>query len=240
MRRVILALLFCIPLASAGARTLAGRWEGWVDIPGRELPLVIDLAPDSTNAWSGSIILPGLDVKGAPLANVVVTTAAVRFDSGDALDEGPEGTAAFRAHLNADGRLVGEMRQGGNLANFVLKLTGPAQVETAPRSTPVAADLEGTWSGEYELGGYARHVTLNLHNHGGAAATAEFVVVGKQTTELPVDLVTQEEDVLRIESHRYRIRFEGRIAKSGEIEGTFEQGTLDLPLVLRRAAGGRS
>jgi hypothetical protein len=240
MRRVVLALLFCIPaLASQAAPTVAGRWEGRVEIPGREMPIVVDLAPDASGAWSGSIVIPGLDVKGAPLGNIFVTGAAVRFDIGDALGAAPN-RAAFEARLNGDGRMVGKMLQAGNVARFALQKTGPAQVEFPRRSTPVAPELEGQWSGDYELGGYARHVTLNLHNHAGAAASAEFVVVGKQTTNVPVDLITQEGDLLSIESHAYGIKFEGRAVKSGEIEGTFEQGAFDLPLVLRRSAGRNS
>jgi len=151
MRRVVLALLFCIPaLASQAAPTVAGRWEGRVEIPGREMPIVVDLAPDASGAWSGSIVIPGLDVKGAPLGNIVVTGAAVRFDIGDALGAAPN-RAAFEARLNGDGRMVGKMLQAGNVARFALQKTGPAQVEFPRRSTPVAPELEGQWSGDYEL-----------------------------------------------------------------------------------------
>jgi hypothetical protein len=62
------------------------------------------------------------------------------------------------------------------------------------------------------------------------------VVVGKKTNNLPVDLVTQEGSFVRIDSHEIGISYEGRFRKeSGEINGTFIQGGLELPLVLRRA-----
>jgi hypothetical protein len=96
--------------------------------------------------------------------------------------------------------------------------------------------LEGEWIGEYELLGYPRHVTVRLTNHAGGGATSEFVVVGKKTNNLPVDLVTQQQDFIRIESHETGINYEGRFRKdSGDITGTFEQGPLEIPLVLHRA-----
>jgi hypothetical protein len=57
--------------------------------------------------------------------------------------------------------------------------------------------------------------------------------VGKLTTKLPIDFVTEEEGVLRIESHPYGITLEGRVAKD-RIEGTLEQGPVEVPITLRR------
>ena len=125
--------------------------------------------------------------------------------------------------------------QAGNTAPFTLEKTGPPQVELPVRSTSIAKEFEGEWKGEYELFGYPRHVTIKLANRADAAS-AEFVVVGKKTNSLPVDLVTQEGSFVRIDSHEIGISYEGRFRKeSGEINGTFIQGGLELPLVLRRA-----
>jgi hypothetical protein len=136
----------------------------------------------------------------------------------------------------ADGNsamLAGEFTQAGNRAPFTLRRTGEAQVDPPRRSTPVTAALEGTWVGRYEMG-YSRQVTLKLANAAGIG-TAEFVVVGKRTTNLPISLVTESDRYLRIESAETGISFEGRIsADRREISGNFEQGPLEAPLVLRR------
>jgi hypothetical protein len=241
MRPTIGALLLCFPaiVASAG-QTPAGRWEGVTHIPGRDLPLIVDLAQDGAGAWAGSVIVPGLGIKGAPLSNIIVNNADVGFDLGSALGSPPYGPATFRARLTEGDGMAGEMRQAGNVANFSLKRAGPAQVESSPRSTAVGRELESQWSGEFELGGYPRHVTITLENHADAGATAKFVVVGKRTTDLPVDLVIQHGNFLRIESQANQVAFEGRIVKDGEIRGTFEMGPLELPLVLRRSTGSPS
>jgi len=234
-----LACLWCLPEIARGAvPPPEGRWEGQVKIPGNELRLVVDLAQGSGGAWSGSIVIPGLGIKGVALSNIVATDTDVSFDLGKVLGSPTQGPARFNAHLTSPDRVTGEMRQAGNVAKFALARSGQAHVEASPRSTPVGRDLEDRWIGEYELGGYPRHVTLALENHAAAGASAKLVIIGKATNDIPVDLVVQNGDSLRIESQATGIAFEGRIGNgASEIRGTIELGSIELPLVLRR--GGK-
>jgi len=235
-----LACLWCLPEIARGAvPPPEGRWEGQVKIPGNELRLVVDLAQGSGGAWSGSIVIPGLGIKGVALSNIVATDTDVSFDLGKVLGSPTQGPARFDAHLTSPDRVTGEMRQAGNVAKFALARSGQAHVEASPRSTPVGRDLEDRWIGEYELGGYPRHVTLALENHAAAGASAKLVIIGKATNDIPVDLVVQNGDSLRIESQATGIAFEGRIGNgASEIRGTIELGSIELPLVLRR--GGKT
>ena len=229
---LVLAFLIASVLVCRAEGTASGRWEGTVQIPGMELKLIVDLAQDNRGAWIGSITIPGLNVKGSPLADIAVKDSDASF----AIKTGRGLQATFQAKLNVDGALSGDFAQAGNMAPFVLKKTGPAQVELPPHNTAIAKEIEGEWKGEYEVLGYPRHVTVKLMNRVAGGATAEFVVVGKKTTNLPIDLVTQEGDSLMIDSHEMGISYEGRFKKdAGEITGTFLQGPIEIPLVLRRA-----
>jgi len=132
--------------------------------------------------------------------------------------------------------MTGKFLQAGNSAAFRLTKTGPAQVELPIRSTAVSKELEGEWKGDYELTGYARHVTIKLSNRGAGGATADFVIIGKKVNNLPVDLVTQEGDLLTVESHATGLGYEGRFDKgSGQLKGTIAQGPLEVPLNLTRS-----
>ena len=239
MGRIAVALMMCSSaLASHAAPALEGRWEGAIRIPGNDQPVVVDLAPASGGGWTGSIILMGLAIKGAPLANIAVTDAEVSFDMGALLNDANSGPARFTFHSLSANAMAGDMRQAGNVADVALARTGPAQVELPVKSTAVGNDVAREWQGEFELLGYPRHVTITLENHANAAATAKWVIVGKRTTDLPVDLVVQDGDTLRIESRASQAAFEGRVfAQTGEIKGTIELGPLELPVVLRRAGG---
>ncbi len=237
MRRTSIALLACLPLLAGGAAPpLEGRWEGRILIPDNELPVVVDLALGPAGSWTGSIVIPGLGIKGVALSNLMVTGTGVSFDLGNVLRSPTLGPAGFSAQLRAGDTMAGEMRQAGNIAKFAARKTGPAQVESPPQSTPVRRDLEDRWLGEFELGGYPRHVTITLENHADAGATAKLVIVGKMTNDLPVDLVIQQGDMLRLESQATQITFEGRVVVAAdEIRGTIELGSIERPLVLRRA-----
>jgi len=240
MRRALIIVALCVPTAALCA-TPEGRWAGSVAVPGRELPLVVDLAPEPSGTWAGSFIMPGLGIMGAQLANIVVTVDGVTFDTGTRLTSDAYGPATFRAHLSPTGAMTGEMKQGGNTAPFSLVRSGVAQVDRAMRGTPVDPNLATTWTGDYEMGGYPRHVTIAFANHPEAAATATFVIVGKRRNELAVDLVSAEGDFVRIESQANQAAFEGRLAKEGgELKGVIELGTLEVPIVLRRASGRTS
>jgi|SRR6266404_896474 len=232
--RLILAFLFASVLICRADEAVSGRWQGSVQIPERELNVVVDLAQNKSGMWIGSIILIGLDVKGAALGDIVSKDSELSFTLKHALGAARVGPAQFKGHLDANGTLKGDFLQSGNTAPFILKKTGPSQVEFPPRSTAIAKELEGEWKGNYELFGYPRHVTIKLTNHEAEGARAEFVVVGKKTNNLPVDFVTQGGDFLTIDSHETGISYEGRFV-TGEIKGTFTQGPIEVPLVLRRS-----
>lgn len=233
--RLFATIFFASALLSQGAESAAGRWEGSAQIPGRELKLIVDLSEEGGKGWVGSIIIPGLAIKGAPLIDRKASGPDLVFEIKGALGNERVGLAEIQAHLTADKHLEGTFKQGGNTAPFVLEKTGPPQVELPPRNTAVSKELEGEWKGEYELMGYARHVSMKFTNRGEEGAGLEFVIVGKKTNNVPVSLVTQEGDFLSIKSDEFGMLYEGRFRKeSREINGTLTQGPFEVPLVMRR------
>jgi hypothetical protein len=222
-----------------------GRWEGEIQIPGAPLVVILDLAKDSATTWKGSVIMPGLGVKGSPVSDISVSESRITLELSKVMASGDGAPAPrIKAWMTGADAMSGEFVQGGNTAVLKLKRVGPAQVEPAPKSTAVAGEFEGTWVGRYEMDGYPREVTLTLSNHPQAAATADLKIVGRQAHEVPVDLVVQDAQFLRIEAGQARIAFEGQWhAQTGEMQGSIQVGANEAPLVLRHAtptAGGKS
>jgi hypothetical protein len=224
--RLIVMLIVAAALPSRAGDAISGRWVGTARIPGDELPVVVDLAPQN-GAWVGSIIIPGLGLKGAPLTDIEVEPVDVKFAVKGALG------IALNLHLISNDKLAGNFEQAGNRAPATLQKVGPPQVEYPPRSTPVAKELEGEWKGDYEMLGYTRHVSIKFANHPDSA-TADFVIVGRKHNVLPVDLITQEGDLVAIDSHEMGFSFEGRL-RDGKLTGAIRQGAMETPLVLLRA-----
>jgi hypothetical protein len=233
--RLVATILLAAAALSQAAESAAGRWEGVAQIPGQDLRLIIDLANEEGKGWTGSIIVPGFGIKGAELVDLHGRGGDLAFAIKGALGNERSGRAEIQAHLTGDGHLAGDFKQGGNSAPFVLTKTGPAQVEPQPRTTAVAGELEGEWKGDYEMMGYARHATMKFANRGAEGAALEFTIVGKKVNNVPVTLVTQDEDFLTVKSEEFGITFEGRFNKAaGEIKGTLSQGPMEAPLILRR------
>ena len=151
---------------------ISGRWEGTAQIPDDEVSLVVDLAQEN-GAWVGSIIIPGLGVKGAPLTDINMKPPDVNFAVKGALG------IQLKLRLDVSGKMSGDFQQAGNRATTTLQKTGPPQVESPPRNTAVAKELEGEWNGDYEMLGYTRHVSIKYTHRQTTGVTANFVIVGR-------------------------------------------------------------
>jgi hypothetical protein len=230
--RLIVLFIFASALICRADDSTSGRWEGAVQIPGRELEVVVDLVKAQDISWQGSITIPGLNLPAAQLVDIALKDSDASF--GIKTGRGLEAT--FKGHFNVDGTFSGDFTQGGNRAPFTLKKTGTPQVQAPIRSTSVTKEIQGEWKGDYQIFGAPRHVTLKLANGIKDSATAEFIVVGRKVNNLPVDVVRQEGDLVTIESNQTGIGYEGRFNKeANEIRGTFIQGPIELPLVLHKS-----
>lgn len=234
------AWLLASPLLQAASTE--GRWEGEATLPGAApLPLVLDLAPGRAGTWAGSVTLPGRGVKGATLDGLTVgADGRVQAGLGAAFNGAPADTQPLLAvRMLPDGRLEGELRQGGHADRLQLQRSGEAQVDLPPPSTPVPAALAGTWRGRYELGGYPREVTLTLAPP--PAAPGELLIVGKRRTQLAIDKVRAGGSFVTLEASAAGIRLEGRWdSRSGRFDGQFIQGPFEAPLQLQRDGGAGS
>ncbi|HTL78784.1 MAG TPA: hypothetical protein VL136_05190 [Candidatus Babeliales bacterium] len=224
--RVIAIIVVATVLPCRAEDPISGRWEGSARIPADDITVVLDLAQQN-GAWVGSIIIPGLGLKGAPLTDLKVQASGVNFAVKGALG------IQLKLRLDANNKLAGDFEQAGNRAPVTLLKTGPPQVEHPPRNTPVAKELEGEWKGDYEMLGYPRHVSIKFANHPDGA-TADFVIVGRKHNVLPVDLITQEGDLVTVDSHEIGFSFEGRL-RDGKLTGAISQGAIETPLVLMRS-----
>jgi hypothetical protein len=226
--RLVAILIVAAALPCRAEDAISGRWEGSARIPDDELGVIVDLAQQD-GAWVGSIIIPGLGVKGTPLTDINVQAPDVKFAV-----KGPLGIQMnLRLLPPPENKLAGNFEQAGNRAPATLKKTGPPQVEYPPRSTPVAKELEGEWKGDYQMLGYTRHVSIKFANQPDGA-TADFVIVGRKHNVLPVDLVTQEGDLVTVDSHEMGFSFEGRL-RNGKLTGAIRQAAIETPLVLVRS-----
>src|SRR6476660_1781029 len=113
--RIAFILFIASTLVSRADENAAGRWEGTVQIPSRELVLIVDLAAGSgdSGGWQGSITIPELGIKGAPLTDIGVKSDTVVFSIKSALTDQRAGPAKFNGRFVGEGKLTGDFLQAG-------------------------------------------------------------------------------------------------------------------------------
>ncbi len=86
--------------------SLEGSWNGVITLPGQELPLVFEFAPDSRDGWKGHLLSPSQTDQQIPLTSVLLRGRELSITV-----ESVGGT--YRGKLTATGRsLKGEWSQG--------------------------------------------------------------------------------------------------------------------------------
>lgn len=125
-----LALLLSLLAPAAFAQTtLAGHWEGAIELPGQKLGVNLDFQQEG-DAWKGDISIPLQNATDLPLVNVKLDGDAATFEI-----QGVPGTPTFKGKLEGD-RIAGDFSQSG--ATFPFSVERGASGADAARK-----ELEG-------------------------------------------------------------------------------------------------
>jgi hypothetical protein len=102
--------------AAAQTDSIAGHWEGFIDIPGSRLRLDVDFSKKDDGSWAGDVSIPQQGAKDLPLVNVAQQGDDVAFEI-----SGIPGAPTFKGKLAADGaKIAGQFTQGGQSFPFEL------------------------------------------------------------------------------------------------------------------------
>jgi hypothetical protein len=237
LRRSLVALsLIALPLAAfaqtPAAPSPAGHWEGSADVAGTPLPLEIDIAKDAAGALTATFGQPAQGVRGLPLSDVKADGLKLTF----VLKAGPA-TSTFAATLSEDGKtMTGTIEQGGRSLPFTATRNGDAKMMAAPKSTPVAKEFEGTWTGVIEFNGQQMHLALKLANQADGAAKGSIQNTDIAGPELAVG-ITQKDKTLTFDVPAIGGAYTGTLNAEGtEIAGQWSQAGASLPLVFKKPA----
>jgi hypothetical protein len=232
----LLAAVFTVSVVAAPAAASAGQapgasghWTGVLDTPAQPLDVEVDLKPGTPPAWVGTISIPAQNLKGFPLS-VDVQGTAVSF----VMDKVP-GTPTFKGTLAADGATIsGDFTQGPGSLPLKLTRKGDAVFTAPAKSTAVAKEFEGSWSGSLAAGGQTLRLTLKLAN-GPDAATGTITSVDQGNVEIPIATITQTGQHLELQLPSIAGTFSGDL-KDGKLAGTWTQGPGSMPLEFVRPA----
>jgi hypothetical protein len=233
--------IFCIVrpllLAAVGAGVLsaqtglAGRWEGNLKLPDREMAISIDLARNEKGEWACNFGVVAQGVTGLRCENVAVAGNTAKF----AVPEAP-GVPEIEAALREDGTLAGRLSVQGNNFEFSLKRMGEAKI-VAAASPAVDKRFEGGWEGRLETPGGALRIVINIQNQADNTVKATLDSPDQNAAGLAMSDIVQKESAIEMKLRVAGGAFKGALNKEGtEIAGEWSQGGASLPLVLKKAA----
>jgi len=102
----------------------------------------------------------------------------------------------------------------------------------APQNT----DIDGNWTGTLEFSGIKLRLTFKVSKTADGY-WVKFDSPDQGATDLDVDTVTREGDLVKFDAKKFGFAYEGKLNEKGdELTGTFKQGAAALPLVLKRVA----
>jgi len=233
MKTFAILVLFSTIGAAADA---AGHWEGKIQIQGRELGMIVDLARNPQGAWIGSMSVLGSSAADVPLEELIIRGSAVKF--GAYLPD----YASFEGNLSEDlNSLSGTASNASGGVPFELGRKGAASVKVAPPNSALPKDFEGVWEGAIATEGKSLRVRLKLSPGPDGRATALLTSLDQGNHEIPVTTVIIEGKGLQVEARAVSGVYRGTLGEHGEITGEWSQGATPLPLTFKHVAlpGGR-
>ncbi len=112
----IVLLLLPIYLHSQEVLSIAGHWEGTIDVPGTKLEILIDFSQKPDSSWEGKISIPAQNAKNLPLNNISFVDKEMSFAIA-----GVPGEPTFKGIISDDGaKISGDFTQGGQTFTFSL------------------------------------------------------------------------------------------------------------------------
>lgn len=226
-------LLLLPPLLSAQpAADPSGHWEGTVQVPNQDVKIEVDLAGNDKGVLMGTFGNPGEGLKGIPLANLAMEGKTVIF-----LLRAGSGGGTFSGDLSADGKSVSGTfvtAEGNHSLPFSMTRTGEARIASAPKSSPIGKELEGTWHGALSLGGKQMRLVLKMANQPDGTATGTILSVDGSGVEIPVAM-TQKASKVTVDVVSVGASYAAVLNDGGtELTGTWKQGKTELPLKFHR------
>jgi uncharacterized protein len=223
---VVIALGATTRQSSAGA---AGHWEGTIETPGQKLDIIVDLAGHPDGTWEGTITIPAQNVKGFALSPMTVEGDTVTFGM-----KGIPGDPLFKGSVSREPRsIAGQFSQGDATMPFSLAWKGEPKIESPPKSTAIAKELEGSWEGTLNVQGTTLRLVLDLANKAGSAV-GTFTSLDQGGVRIPIAQISQTGTSVKLLVSAIGASYEGSIT-IGQIDGTWAQSGQTFPLVFKRA-----
>jgi len=220
----------CLLAGAAFAQTSpAGHWEGSIQLPDREIKVVMDVAKDDKDAWMGTFAQPEQNVKNIPLSTVKFEGKNLKFKIGAG-----ENSPDFDCDLDGAAMKCTASNAMGSVPAG-LKRTGDAKFEQVKASSAVSKQLEGDWEGTLDTPNGPLAVIVHLKNQADNTVKGTMDSPSQGAKDLPLSGIVQTADAFQFELPMAGGSYKGTLNKEGtQVTGNWTQGGGSLPLTLKK------
>jgi hypothetical protein len=231
--RLHLATLICAILPAAFAQTgPAGHWEGTLQVPNREIQVVVDLAQDAKGLWIGTFSQGNQNAPSVPLADIKVADKNVKFRIAAGGPNAPDFDCTLE---NPDSMSCTLTTPGGTLTS-ALKRTGEAKVDLPKSSPAVSAELEGNWEGALDTPNGSLRLVVHFKNQPDKTVKATLDSPDQNSMDLPLTDIVQNGTAVAFQLRLVNGGFKGTLNKEAtQLAGEWTQGGNSLPLTLKKS-----
>lgn len=214
-----------VAAATAAGASIAGDWHGTLEAGGKMLRLVLHVAAATDGALTGTLDSLDQGIAGIPLTTVVLKDSRLSL-AVDAVHGSYEGT------LRPDGTGIdGTWTQGQPMP---LNFARGSAADVGPSKAAAPSDMDGTWAGTLDANGQTLRILLKLTNTTDGL-TAQLQSPDQSVVWLAANSVSRGDGTLTASFAAIQAQFAGKIAADrNSIDGTFTQGAVSTPLVLKR------
>jgi hypothetical protein len=231
--RLRLATLICAILPAAFAQTgPAGHWEGTLQVPNREIQIVVDLAQDAKGLWIGAFSQGNQNAPSVPLADIKVDDKNVKFRIAAGGSNAPD----FDCSVENPGSMRCTLTTPGGTLTSTLKRTGEAKVDLPKSSAAVSAELEGNWEGALDTPNGSLKLVVHFKNQPDKTVKATLDSPDQNSMDLPLTDVVQNGTAVAFQLRLVNGGFKGTLNKEAtQLAGEWSQGGNSLPLTLKKS-----
>ncbi len=206
---------------------LAGDWQGTLSAGSVQLRLVLHVTATKDGSLTATMDSVDQGAYGIP-----ITTVTLKDSKFSLVVDAVHGT--YEGTVNKDASEIdGTWSQGQPIELNFRRSATPLPPPAPPKPAP-PTDIDGTWTGTLNTGATELHVIFKIVNTQDGL-TAQMQSPDQSPVWIPANSVTRVGATLIINLQGWGITFEGAISGDlGSIDGTFTQGNVKLPLVLKQ------
>jgi hypothetical protein len=225
---LLIGLVSMLAPACRAQAQVAGDWQGTLSAGSVQLRLILHV----TAAKDGSLTAT-LDSVDQSAYGIPVTTVTLKDFKFSLIVDAVHGT--YEGTVNKDASEIDGTWSQGQPIDLNFHRSATPLPPPAPPKPAAPTDIDGIWTGTLNTGATEVHLIFKVVNTQDGL-TAQMQSPDQSPMWIPATSVTRVGETLIINLQGLGITFEGTISGDlGSINGSFTQGNVKFPLVLKRA-----